>query len=130
MNTDVLGRGITYPMQVDGRGGIRRSAEAQKVRESILVILGTQHHERVMRPTFGCNLQSLVFAPNNTATAHLARHYVEEGLKHWEPRILLVQVLVENDNAHARLMISVHYKLKSTYEQQNLVYPFYLDIRP
>jgi phage baseplate assembly protein W len=129
INPDVLGRGLAFPLDVDARGGLRRSTEAQKVRESILMILGTQHHERVMRPTFGCNLQSLVFASNNTATADLARHYVEEGLTRWEPRILLVKVLVKNDHGEGCLLISVHYKLKSTYEAQNLVYPFYLDAR-
>jgi hypothetical protein len=126
MNTDILGRGIAFPLQRNERGGIKESRHAQKVRESILVILGTQHGERIMRPTFGCNLRSLVFAPNNAATANLARHYVEEALHVWEPRILLDSVVVYNDNEHARLIINVDYRLKSTYEAQNLVYPFYL----
>ena len=126
MNTDILGRGIAFPLQRNAHGGIKESQHAQKVRESILVILGTQHGERLMRPTFGCNLRSLVFAPNNAATANLTRHYVEEALRIWEPRILLDSVTVQNDNEHARLIINVDYHLKSTYEAQNLVYPFYL----
>jgi phage baseplate assembly protein W len=79
-----------------------------------------------MRPTFGCNLRTLVFAPNNAATANLARHYVEEGLRTWEPRLILDEVVVANDHAQARLLIQVHYHLRTTYEPQNLVYPFYL----
>ncbi len=126
MNTDILGKGFAYPLQVNSHGGIRATQHANKVKESIFIILGTQHGERVMRPTFGCNLRSLVFAPNTTATANLARHYVEEGLRTWEPRINIESVRVDNDNEHARLLIHLHYQLKSTYEPQNLIYPFYL----
>jgi phage baseplate assembly protein W len=79
-----------------------------------------------MRPTFGCNLRSLVFAPNDAATASLARFYIEEGLTTWEPRIVLDEVRVENDNRNGRLLISIDYRIKSTYESRNLVYPFYL----
>ena len=126
MTTDILGRGFAFPLRTDPRGGIRRSAGAQKVEESIRIILGTQYGERVMRPAFGCNLRSLAFAPNNAATANLARHFVEEGLTRWEPRILLDQVTVTNDFAADRLVILVAYRLRSTNEPQNLVHPFYL----
>ena len=126
MSADFLGQGMAYPLSVNSRGGIREARDEEKVRQSICVILGTQHGERLMRPTFGANLKSLVFAPNNSATAHLARFYVEEALRTWEPRILVNEVHVQNDNAGGRLMIEVHYRIKATNEPQNLVYPFYL----
>jgi phage baseplate assembly protein W len=129
MTPDFLGRGFAFPLQVDVRGGIRESRNVQKVRESILILLGTQHGERLMRPTFGCNLRSLVFAPNNLATANLAKHYVTEGLSAGEPRIVLDDVTVENDNVHGRLVIHVRYRLRSTYDPHDLVYPFYLQPR-
>lgn len=127
MNTDFLGKGFAFPLQANQRGGINVSKQEQKIRESILIILGTQYNERVMRPDFGCNLKSLVFAPNNAATSNLARHYVEEGLTKWEPRIALDEVIVENDNSEERLIIQVYYRIKSTNEPGNLVYPFYLE---
>ena len=116
--------GMFHKAQHVGDGAFRRLA--QKVKESILIILGTQHGERVMRPTFGCNLRRLVFAPNDAATASLARYYVEEGLTTWEPRIVLDEVRVENDNDQGRLLVHIDYRIKSTYESRNLVYPFYL----
>jgi uncharacterized protein len=126
MNTDILGKGFAFPLRLNSHGGIQESQHAQKVKESVLTLLGTQHGERLMRPTFGCNLRSLVFAPNSAATANLARHYVEEGLRTWEARIILEEVTVENDHSQARLLIHIRYRLRSNYEPQNLVYPFYL----
>lgn len=126
MNTDILGKGLSFPLKVNPRGGIEKAQHEDKIRQSILIILGTQHGERKMRPDFGCNLKSLLFAPNNATTANLARYYVEEGLKKWEPRIHLEEVTIENDNREGRLLISVQYRIKSTNESNNLVYPFYL----
>ena len=129
MNTSFLGKGMAFPLQTNERGGIAAAWQQEKVRQSILMILGTQHGERVMRPKFGANLRSLVFAPNNRATANLAQHYVEEALATWEPRIVLEEVTVDNDHANRRLLIQIRYRIKATYEPQNLVYPFYLEQR-
>ena len=129
MIPDFLGKGFAFPLQIDQRGGVTLARDAQKVHYAILVVLGTQHGERLMRPTFGCNLKSLMFAPNNLATANLAKHYVTEGLTSGEPRILLDDVGVTNDNRNARLVIQLRYRLRSTYEPQDLVYPFYLQPR-
>jgi phage baseplate assembly protein W len=129
MNTDFLGKGMAFPLRVNERGGIAAASQQEKVRQSILVILGTQHGERVMRPKFGANLRSLVFAPNNRATANLAQHYVEEALATWEPRIILDEVTVENDQANACLLVQIRYRIKASYTTQSLVYPFYLQQR-
>jgi phage baseplate assembly protein W len=126
MKNDIFGQGISFPLQMNNQGGIRQAGQDEKVSQSIRIILGTQHGERVMRPTFGSNLRRLVYAPNNAATASLAKFYVEESLKTWEPRIQLDDVVVENDNPNGRLMIQIYYRLKSTNEAGNLVYPFYL----
>ena len=123
---DTLGKGFAFPLDLNGSGGIRRSQDEEKVRRSILVILGSQHGERLMRPLFGANLKSLVFAPNNPATANLARFYVEEALRTWEPRIFVDEVAVQNDNLNGRLLIGIRYTIRATSSPQNLVYPFYL----
>ena len=126
MSPDFLGQGLAFPLQTDSRGGLQQASQQEKIRQSILLILGTQHGERVMRPRFGANLQRLVFAPNNMATANLARFYVEEALRTWEPRIEVEEVVVENQLNDAQLKIEIRYRLKSTNEPGNLVYPFYL----
>jgi phage baseplate assembly protein W len=127
MRPELYGRGASFPLAVDAAGGVAESAGVRKIEESIQIILGTQYGERVMRPTFGCNLKSLVFAPNNVATANLARHYVEDGLGRWEPRIELMEVLVQNDNVGGSLRIHVHYRVRATQDVRSMVYPFYLE---
>lgn len=144
MNNEYLGRGMAFSIGKDAvgnvlqsarigmTGGFEEAAGARKIEESIRIILGTQYGERVMRPTFGCNLKSLVFAPNNDATANLARHYVAEGLKQWEPRIEVLDVVIGGplaDRQGGILHISIHYRIKASKATQSFVYPFYLDPR-
>ena len=84
--------------------------------ESIRIILSTRQGERVMRPTFGCELGSLVFAPNTASTAALARFYVEDALRRWEPRIEVLDVTVTNDPGEGRLLVDLIYRLRATQE--------------
>src|SRR4051794_2188734 len=93
VSDEIYGRGLSHPLR-GGMAGLRAAAGMRKVEESIRLILGTQYGERVMRPTFGCNLRTLAFAPNNSSTANLARYYVAEGLARWEPRIEVLDVAV------------------------------------
>jgi hypothetical protein len=130
MSAEFHGRGISFPFELSQTGGVREAVGVDKIEESIRVLLGTQHGERVMRPTFGCNLRSLVFDPLNVATLNLARHYVEEGLREGEPRIDLIDVHVDadrGDNARGMLVIHVNYRIKATQETRSLVHPFYLE---
>ena len=144
MSNEYLGRGMAFPSWQDktGRsqqsarigmtGGFEEAAGVVKIEESIRVILGTQYGERVMRPTFGCNLKSLVFAPNNDATANVARHYVSEGLARWEPRIEVLEVVVNRDLVERQvgvMRISIVYRIKATQLTHSFVYPFYLEPR-
>ena len=126
MNADPLGRGLSTPLRL-GTEGLAQAAGVAKVEQSIRVVLGTAHGERVMRPRFGCRLRSLAFAPNTVATANLARYYVLEGLERWEPRIEVVDVVVLNDDRAGTLLIDISYRIRATQQTHDLRYTFPLE---
>lgn len=121
-----LGRGWAFPTAVDPTHRIEMTEYEALVRQSVLIILQTNHHERVMRPDFGANLRALVFQPLNTTTMSLARHQVEQALILWEPRIDSITVKVTAQPVQARMDIQVEYRVRNTNTFYNLVYPFYL----
>jgi phage baseplate assembly protein W len=122
-----LGKGWKYPVEVDRAGGIAMSDLDESIRQSIHIILGTAPGERVMRPQFGCNIHDLVYAPNNLNTASLAAHFCIEALTKWEPRIEEVEATADpSPDSPNRLDISIKYKVRSTNNSRNLVYPFYI----
>ncbi len=126
MTEEVLGRGLAFPLRISGTG-LAESAGVARVEESIRIILGTQYGERLMRPGFGANLKSLIFAPNNATTASLAGYYVTDALARCEPRIDVLDVLVTNDVDAARLVIEIRYRLRATAQEHQLVLPFLLE---
>ncbi|MCK4396311.1 GPW/gp25 family protein, partial [candidate division WOR-3 bacterium] len=75
----------------------------------------------------GCGIYDFVFAPINTATIAMIEASVREALTLWEPRIELINVNVSADKAaEGKLLISIDYRVRSTNNEFNLVYPFYL----
>jgi uncharacterized protein len=123
----VLGRGWAAPAGLDGTGEARLEAGAEKVRQSIRLVLATRRGERVMRPDFGAGLEDFLFEPISTTTAALVRLRVETALVLWEPRIDVTAVTVEvADRRRGRLDITIGYRLRSTNTFYNLVYPFFL----
>ncbi len=121
-----LGTGLTFPLQLNVQGEIKLSAQAQKVKESIWIILRTGLGERVYRPNFGCRLAELTFAPLNTDTLLRIRLYVLEALQTWEPRIVVNEVRTDPDPVRGRVDIIIDYRLKDYPDHYSFVYPFYL----
>jgi len=122
-----LGTGWKFPLQLSKEGGLVLSRLEEDIKEAIWIILSTAPGERLMHPDFGCAIHDLVFAPNNTSTASLARFYVEEALVRWEPRIDIDEVEVQADPLNRnQLLISINYRVRTTDSRFNLVYPFYL----
>ena len=127
MPKDIVGRGWSFPPKIGPQGGISLTSERSEIEQAILIILTTSPGERVMRPTFGCRLYELVFAPNDAATAARAVSFVEDALAMWEPRIRLIDVFAKPDeNAPERLTIDIRYEIKATHDRRSLVHPFYL----
>ena len=124
---DILGTGWSFPLRADGRGGIALSRHENDIEESIRIILSTAKGERRMRPNFGCDIHTLIFAPNNATTWGMVKQYVQEALGWWEPRVDVMDVDVSSDPTDSsRLIIDIAYKVKATSDRRSLVYPFYL----
>jgi phage baseplate assembly protein W len=122
-----LGSGWKYPVRAGIEGKIAISKYETDIEEAILIILGTAKGERVMRPDFGCGIHDFVFAPINTATLNLVENSVREALTLWEPRIELVNVKISTEKvSEGKLLVSIDYRVRSTNNRFNLVYPFYI----
>ena len=127
MANDIVGSGWTFPPRIDAQGGISLTNDRSEIDQAILIILSTSLGQREMRPTFGCRLDELVFAPNDGETAAQARRYVEGVIVPVPKKTICVSVHVGPDpDAANRLLIEVEYQIKATHDKRSLVYPFYL----
>lgn len=124
---EYLGVGWKFPLQVTPSGGVARARYEHRVEESIYLILATAKGERVMLPDFGCGIHELVFAPNTPNTIGLVAQQVRRGLVTWEPRIDVLDIVVDSPVEEPNLLlIKVGYRIRANNALGNLVYPFYL----
>jgi uncharacterized protein len=122
---DSFTTGWRFPLSIDTRGGIALTSDEENIEQSVRVILSTAPGERVMRPEFGCDVHSLVFAPNSPSTAGLVDFHVREALGRWEPRIEVEQTSVQSDPERDGVMlIHVRYRVRHSGEARGLVYSF------
>jgi uncharacterized protein len=108
-------------LTLDHRGALATIADRAAVRQALLLLFSTRPGERVMRPTYGCDLFKLVFWPNDDTTAGLAMHYVREAVTRWEPRVDRLKVdASRHPDDPSRLNIDLDYRVRSTGEQDRL----------
>lgn len=79
------------------------------IRQSISVLLQTQPGERIMRPTYGCDLQSVMFANMDDGLMADVMARIHESITTFEPRAQDLTVVVDKDperTGHLHVMIT------------------------
>ena len=124
-----LGRGWAFPFSIrPDTGRIELVAGEADVHQAIRIILATKKGERVMRPDFGCGIHELPFDVISTRLSVAIEREVEEALRRYEPRIDVTAVRVDPRRAaDGVLEIGVDYRVRTTNQPGNYVYPFYFD---
>jgi uncharacterized protein len=123
-----LGSGWAFPVGPDVvRGSLRYRTGAEKVRESLLLILATDPGERVMRPEFGCGLRRWLFAPNTLTTRAAIEREVRRAIQRWEPRVVVAEVAVTPGDDPVQLLVAIRYEHVRDGRGDVLVYPLYLE---
>jgi phage baseplate assembly protein W len=122
-----LGRGWSFPPTFQPSTGEVAMSEAENdIRESLRILLTTRIGERIMHPTYGCNLDDYVFENINQTFRTFIFDLVETAILYFEPRVDLENVWVRQDNVlEGILEIEVEYTVRSTNSRSNIVFPFY-----
>jgi len=123
-----IGNGWRFPIKVGTSGAIETSNGPDRVRDAIWIIISTGIGERLMRPTFGAGVHDYVFQPNTPAIRTALAEAIKQALVKWEPRIDLDAVRVDPVSGEpSQVIASIDYRLRTTNELFNVVYPFYLE---
>jgi phage baseplate assembly protein W len=126
MPADIIGQGWKFPVKINSKGGLDYSSGPDRIQDAIWIVLSTSLGERLMRPDFGAGVNDYVFEPNSTVVQTQLMAVVREALVKWEPRIELIGVRAETGDQPSLVLVSIDYRLRTTNEIFNLVYPLYL----
>lgn len=130
-NLDFLGHGITAPFRRDETDFVA-SGGAAHVRSCVAQILGTRcgngrgiQGELSWRSDFGSLLYLLRHANNTPLLAEMARAYVADALKRWEPRVRLTGVKVTQppDQQNALVILVVYNIVDRNIAGNNVLVP-------
>ena len=124
-----LGIGWSFPPMFDQQHGTTvMVSEEEDVVQSLQILLGTRPGERVMQPSFGCNLDIMLFEPITTTLVAFVKDMIQTSILYFEPRIEVDSININTVQVEDGLiLIELDYTIRSTNSRFNLVYPFYLN---
>lgn len=101
--------GVSFPFRVGAKGGVVTSttteSEVTHINESIRQILLTRKGERPMEPEFGTNLYRMIFEVIDETMMNVISFEIKEALARWEPRIRVMDVVVQEDDGVVRISL-------------------------
>lgn len=131
MNEDrkaYLGTGWSFPPTFDREARRARLVSAEEdISQSLQILLSTSLGERVMQPSYGCDMRDLLFETLTPTVASGIKERVRTAILYHEPRIRVNRLdLSLEDQLRGVVLIEVDYTVISTNSRFNAVYPFYI----
>lgn len=122
-----LGTGWSFPPQFEkSTATINMTSDEDDVVRSLQILLSTRQGERVMQPTYGCNLDELLFEPLTTTLKTYIQDLIATAILFFEPRIDVNKIDIdEAGELQGKVVVSLEYTVRSTNSRFNFVFPFY-----
>ncbi len=122
-----LGTGWSFPPEFNKKAKtVVMTSDEEDIKRSLEVLLSTRLGERVMQPTYGCNLEDLLFNPLDLTLKTYIIELIKTAILYHEPRIDAEKVDIDPTNElEGELLILVDYRIRATNSRANFVFPFY-----
>jgi hypothetical protein len=127
INKEFLGIGWDFPPEFNKEIKSVKMIEGEvDVKSSLDILLSTRLGERIMVPSYGCNLDELLFKPLNLTLKTYIVDLIKTAILYHEPRIDVNKIEIDPTNElDGVLLINIDYTIRSTNSRKNMVYPFY-----
>jgi len=103
--SDFLNDLIPHPVVKD----IVKYVDEMAVSKAIRNLMLTDRGERLYQPDIGSNLKSMLFEPMSEATAELISTFVRETIKNYEPRAVVIKIIVVPNYERNLYSVSIVY---------------------
>lgn len=99
---------IAFPFHISDHGQVAHATYEEHIYQMIYQVLFTLSGERVNRPTFGCSVPLLVFAPGSAELVTATQALIQSSLLQWLGDLIKVEsVQVEFDES--TLTVTIQY---------------------
>lgn len=94
--------------------------DVNAVKQSVKNLILTDRGERLMQPTIGSKIRSMLFENFTGQTAQLVKQLIEETIDNHEPRAYITDVLVSPDPDNNNMNIKIVFGIINIEEPQRL----------
>ena len=117
--TNPINSGAVYSTTADGSGVFRLSytTEEQGI-SNLKMLLLTRKGERLYHPTFGTNVQALVFEPNTDELDERIAEELKASINFWLPYIVINDIFVDNTDSYGNREHRIEIKLRFRVTEQ------------
>jgi phage baseplate assembly protein W len=123
-----LGTGWGFPPTfIKGKNSLETIANEEDIQSSLAILLSTSKGERILQPTYGCDLKKLLFEPLDMSLKAYMKDMIKTAILYHEPRIKLDDITLADLPGQGRIEITLKYTIRGTNSRYNFVYPFYLN---
>ena len=122
-----IGRGWSFPPHFDKAAkSVEMLEDERDIESSLEILFTTRLGERIMQPTYGCDLHNMVFEAMNLTMKTYMKDLIENAILYHEPRINLDQIEIDSTQEfEGVLYIRLMYTVRTTNSRYNYVFPFY-----
>ncbi|NAS14302.1 GPW/gp25 family protein [Poritiphilus flavus] len=104
------------------------TSDREDIEKSLEILLGTIKGERVMQPSFGCNLDEMVFESFNLTMKNYLMDLISTAILYHEARIEPLKISIDESTIlEGKVLIVIDYIIRASNSRFNMVYPFYIN---
>lgn len=124
-----VGSGWSFPPHFDKSAKkVEMLTGEADIESSLEILFTTRLGERIMQPTYGCDMQNMVFEAMNLTLKTYLKDMIETAVLYFEPRITLNSTEIDSSMEYEGvLMIKLDYTIRTTNSRYNYVFPFYIN---
>lgn len=122
-----LGTGWAFPPEFDKLTKENAMvSDEEDIKESLYILISTSPGERVMNPSYGCDIKSRVFDTVTQGMLTVLKDSLTKSILFFETRIKLNFIEIDtSDMTDGVLYITIDYTVRTTNNRSNMVYPYY-----
>jgi phage baseplate assembly protein W len=91
---------------------ITKIEDVDAVKRSVRNLVQTNFYERQFHPEIGCGVRELLFEPFTPITGIFLKRKIEEVITNFEPRAVLNDISIEQDDDRNRLEVRIYFYVR------------------
>jgi len=95
---------------------ITKIEDVDAVKRSVRNLVQTNFYERPFHPEIGCGVRELLFEPFTPITGIFLKRKIEEVITNFEPRAVLNDISIEQDDDRNRLEVRIYFYVRGVPE--------------